>query len=61
MPVYEYRCPKGHVLDILCKYSEREEEIACALCSNLAKLILSTPALTPSRWGDYHKTYKGND
>ena len=47
MPLYEYRCPKGHVHERLRKYSERDEPCICVECDEEAKPILSIPHVEP--------------
>jgi len=41
MPVYEYRCSCGQTKEVVCKYSERPEEISCPECKGVLQIVPS--------------------
>lgn len=49
MPVYEYRCKRGHVVTALRKVEDRERPEACHCGQQALKVILSAPRV----FGDY--------
>lgn len=49
MPLYETRCPNGHITEDL--YKTRPETITCR-CGETSTIILSLNARTSGRWGD---------
>jgi len=51
MPVYEYRCKRGHSHDLLHKYPP-PERVKCNQCRCNAQKQVSMPQKTAGRWGD---------
>jgi len=49
MPIYEHRCPEGHITENL--YKNRPEIVSCR-CGKDAKIIPSLFARTPGLFGD---------
>lgn len=49
MPIYEYKCPKGHISEILNSVENRHASQFCRTpgCGQLAKFITSAPNLDP--------------
>ena len=47
MPLYEYKCPNGHIHERLRKIAERDEPCTCLLCDEQASPIISAPHLQP--------------
>ena len=41
MPIYEYRCPDGHVHELLRSYDERDRKSNCPECRKRATKIVS--------------------
>ncbi len=48
MPLYEYKCSKGHRFEALQKVSEKSPT-RCPVCSAAAKRVLSQPTLLHNR------------
>jgi putative FmdB family regulatory protein len=56
MPLYSYRCPKGHRFDARKSAEDRDSNMACPYCNELARRSSATFAinwngLSPSRGG----------
>ena len=51
MPLYEYSCRSGHLIERLSKYERRLQLIRCKCCQPAA-LVVSMPAKTAWSWGD---------
>jgi len=47
MPIYEYKCPKGHITEKLVPLAQREGSQFCSVagCGNIAKFIVSAAHL----------------
>ena len=52
MPLYEYKCEEGHRSEILRKFEQRHDPTACPTCGHSTHIQVSSPAFTPSGWGD---------
>lgn len=52
MPIYEYQCQSGHVIEVLEKYDRRMDNKVCKVCGHRAVIMVSAPAKTASKWGD---------
>jgi len=59
MPLYDYKCPDGHVTEVLLRVNEIPKAMVCH-CGQLALKQIGMPALTPGRWGDQTGTYGVN-
>ena len=46
-PLYEYKCPNGHIHSRLRKVEQREEPAKCLQCDHDAEVIISAPHLMP--------------
>lgn len=44
MPLYEYRCPEGHVLEVFHKMGE-SPEVLCDVCGAATERVLSPPMI----------------
>lgn len=51
MPLYDFRCPKGHVVERLLDYDERNTTPRCP-CGEVSTVGVSMPAKTAFSWGD---------
>ena len=47
MPLYEYKCPNGHIHDRLRKIDERDHPARCLQCDTPAQPIISAPHVMP--------------
>ena len=56
MPIYEYKCKKGHVFDVMQRMSEDPLK-ACKLCGAAAKRVLHAPAVHFKGSGFYNTDY----
>lgn len=50
MPIYEYRCPGGHIFEVFCHVNEKKEVEACPSCGAKAKSAILTPRGTAALW-----------
>ena len=51
-PLYEYRCPAGHVSSVVCRHKEKPEQKTCGGgCEEVAVPILSKPGLPDVKGG----------
>ena len=41
MPIYEYRCPNGHLTEELRSFKDRNRRVKCDRCGRVAKRIPS--------------------
>lgn len=51
MPLYEYHCRSGHLIEKLRKYERRFDEVVCE-CGQQASIVVSMPAKMAYQWGD---------
>lgn len=49
MPIYEYRCPRGHVTELHRGFSQYKDPVLCD-CGQSAERVVLTP---PKVFGDY--------
>jgi putative FmdB family regulatory protein len=56
VPIYEYKCDKGHVFDVLQKMSE-ESLTECVECGAPAHRVLTAPAVHFKGSGFYNTDY----
>ena len=67
MPLYTYRCPKGHATEDIRKVDERHDPRPCGLCGEEAVLEIQTASFDPrmgldpsfptayDRWANTHR------
>ena len=63
MPIYEYRCDKGHEFEVLQRMSD-DSLTSCEVCNAPAQRVLSAPAVHFKGSGFYSTDYakkKGKD
>lgn len=65
MPVYQYRCPKGHLSQKIKEWEHRTTRIDCQQCGLKAEYIISAPSidhlhvgLNSDRWAKIHEQHK---
>jgi putative FmdB family regulatory protein len=46
-PIFEYRCPNGHVTERLRKVEERDQPCPCIRCDSDGERIISAPHVLP--------------
>ncbi|MBO0768763.1 MAG: zinc ribbon domain-containing protein [Solirubrobacterales bacterium] len=56
MPLYEYKCKKGHVFDVMQSFSE-DPLTKCEICGAKAERVLSAPAIHFKGSGFYNTDY----
>jgi putative FmdB family regulatory protein len=56
MPLYEYKCKKGHVFDVMQSFSD-EPLTKCEICGAKAERVLSAPAIHFKGSGFYNTDY----
>jgi putative FmdB family regulatory protein len=56
MPIYEYKCNKGHVFDVMQRMSEDPLK-SCQVCGGAAKRVLHAPAVHFKGSGFYNTDY----
>jgi putative FmdB family regulatory protein len=56
MPIYEYRCEKGHTFEVIQRMSEDALE-ACEVCEAPASRVLHAPAVHFKGSGFYNTDY----
>jgi putative FmdB family regulatory protein len=56
MPLYEYKCKKGHVFDAIQSFSE-DPLSTCEICGAKAERVLSAPAIHFKGSGFYNTDY----
>ncbi|WP_249012154.1 FmdB family zinc ribbon protein [Conexibacter sp. DBS9H8] len=56
MPLYEYKCKKGHVFDAIQSFSE-DPLTTCEICGAKAERVLSAPAIHFKGSGFYNTDY----
>ena len=56
MPIYEYRCTKGHVFDTIQRFSDDPLD-QCEVCGAPAQKVLHAPALHFKGSGFYNTDY----
>ena len=56
MPLYEYKCKKGHVFDVIQSFSD-EPLTKCEICGAKAERVLSAPAIHFKGSGFYNTDY----
>ena len=47
MPLFEYRCPNGHIHNRLRKIDERSDPARCLQCDAMTEPIISAPHVPP--------------
>lgn len=47
MPLYEYRCPEGHVTELVRKMDDRNQPAECRVCNGPAERIVSINYVSP--------------
>ena len=60
-PIYEYRCPNGHVHERLRKISERDNPASCLVCMGQALPIISLPHIEPDGVYSYEPNVGSKD
>lgn len=50
MPIYEYRCSRGHTFEIACRVAQKRDTERCAQCGSVAKSVILTPRATEGMW-----------
>ena len=54
MPIYDYRCPSGHIHEHRCRIADRPAELPCPDCGASSKqAIIAAPALPTTIVVDY--------
>ncbi|HET9073321.1 MAG TPA: zinc ribbon domain-containing protein [Solirubrobacteraceae bacterium] len=56
MPLYEYKCKKGHVFDVIQSFSD-DALTKCEICGAKAERVLSAPAIHFKGSGFYNTDY----
>jgi putative FmdB family regulatory protein len=56
MPIYEYKCKKGHVFDVMQRMTEDPLNV-CKVCGATAKRVLHAPAVHFKGSGFYNTDY----
>jgi putative FmdB family regulatory protein len=56
MPIYEYRCKKGHSFDVLQRFSDDPIEV-CEVCGATASRVFRPPAVHFKGSGFYNTDY----
>jgi putative FmdB family regulatory protein len=56
MPIYEYRCKKGHTFDVMQRFSDDALD-ACEVCGAPAQRVLHAPAVHFKGSGFYNTDY----
>jgi putative FmdB family regulatory protein len=56
MPLYEYKCKKGHTFDVIQSFSE-DALTKCEVCGAKAERVLSAPAIHFKGSGFYNTDY----
>lgn len=56
MPIYEYRCKKGHTFDVMQRFSDEALD-ACEVCDAPAQRVLHAPAVHFKGSGFYNTDY----
>src|SRR5579862_6187121 len=56
MPIYEYKCNKGHVFDVMQRMSDDPFK-SCQVCGGAAKRVLHAPAVHFKGSGFYNTDY----
>jgi putative FmdB family regulatory protein len=56
MPIYEYRCKKGHTFDIMQRFSD-EPLTKCEICGAPAQRVLHAPSIHFKGSGFYNTDY----
>ena len=56
MPIYEYRCKKGHTFDVMQRFSD-DPLTECEVCSAPAQRVLHAPAVHFKGSGFYNTDY----
>ena len=56
MPLYEYKCKKGHVFDVIQSFSD-DPLTKCEICGAKAERVLSAPAIHFKGSGFYNTDY----
>jgi putative FmdB family regulatory protein len=56
MPIYEYRCKKGHTFDVMQRFSDDALD-ACEVCGAPAQRVLHAPAIHFKGSGFYNTDY----
>lgn len=59
MPLYDYKCDKGHTFDLLQSWSS-DPVATCAVCGELAKRQMSVPMVLYKGSGFYTTDYARN-
>lgn len=56
MPIYQYRCPDGHLIEEIFSISGYMSEVPC-ICGQTAKRIFTPPAIHGITFTDFRKEY----
>lgn len=56
MPIYEYRCKKGHTFDVMQRFSDEALD-TCEVCGASAQRVLHAPAVHFKGSGFYNTDY----
>ncbi|HLI59887.1 MAG TPA: zinc ribbon domain-containing protein [Solirubrobacteraceae bacterium] len=56
MPIYEYRCKKGHTFDVMQRFSDEALD-TCEVCGAPAQRVLHAPAVHFKGSGFYNTDY----
>jgi putative FmdB family regulatory protein len=56
MPIYEYRCKKGHTFDVMQRFSDDALD-TCEVCGAAAQRVLHAPAVHFKGSGFYNTDY----
>ena len=56
MPIYEYRCKKGHTFDVMQRFSDDPLD-SCEVCGASAQRVLHAPAVHFKGSGFYNTDY----
>ena len=56
MPIYEYRCKKGHTFDVMQRFSDDALDV-CEVCGAPAQRVLHAPAVHFKGSGFYNTDY----
>jgi putative FmdB family regulatory protein len=56
MPIYEYRCKKGHTVDVMQRFSDDALD-SCEVCGAPAQRVLHAPAVHFKGSGFYNTDY----
>lgn len=57
MPIYEFKCPNGHITEKKMSIKDNTKELPCDSCESISNRIISSSTFHFKSGGFYHTDY----